>query len=145
MRQIARMSCLEITVIMFTLSICRPEAPRLHGEWAGTMEIDGVERAVTVSFDERVLRAEGEQLPVVRAARSGGRVAFAVSRDGEELLFVGSAEGGAISGPGFELRPAQSGCAESQATRKSRKTSSLRGSRRACGYTSERAPRVSLH
>jgi hypothetical protein len=95
------MTCVQLTVLVVSFSICRPAAPRLRGEWVGTMEDGGGIAFVRARFDggEGVLHVGGRgRFTLARAAESGDRVAFEMRHGSKELLFVGVFSGDSITG-----------------------------------------------
>ncbi|MCA1828504.1 MAG: hypothetical protein LC689_16390 [Myxococcales bacterium] len=93
------MGCIEITVVVLSISICRPQArpQQLPGRWVGALESRVLRAELTPGPTglTGVLRLEGgRDLMVVRAGESSSRVYL----ETDELVFVGVLRSGSIVG-----------------------------------------------
>lgn len=101
------MSCIHLTVIFLSLSICHQEEPprRLPGVWVGTLEVDGERRPVRAEFTPsgaemtgRLQLAGAGDMTLVRVSESDGSVGFQARRGDDELIFIGAFREQAIVG-----------------------------------------------
>ena len=101
------MSCIHLTVLFLSLSICHQEGPprRLPGVWVGTLEVDGERRPVRAEFTPsggemtgRLHLAGAGDMTLVRVSESDGSVGFAMSGGDDDLIFVGAFREQAIVG-----------------------------------------------
>src|SRR5580765_7870543 len=101
------MSCIHLTVIFLSLSICHQEEPprRLPGVWVGTLEVDGERRPVRAEFTPsgaemtgRLHLAGAGDMTLVRVSESDGSVGFQARRGDDELIFIGAFREQAIVG-----------------------------------------------
>ena len=111
------MSCIQLTVVLLSLSTCREEGPprRLAGAWVGLLDVDGEPRFVRAEFTpgrsgmtgSLHLAGAGEMI-LVRASESDGSVGFEMRRGDDELIFLGAFDADSIVGfvhHGGELIP----------------------------------------
>lgn len=101
------MSCIHLTVLFLSLSICRQEGPprRLPGVWGGTLEVNGERRPVRAEFTPsggemtgRLHLAGAGDMTLGRVSESDGSVGFETRRGDDELIFIGAFREQAIVG-----------------------------------------------
>ena len=99
------MSCIEITLVLLSISICRPDTSirRLPGAWVGTLESRGELKVIRAEFVRGrsgltgAVHLEGEgELALLRAVESGSGV-YLETRD-DDFVFVGSFREDSIAG-----------------------------------------------
>jgi len=91
------MSCIEIGVLLLSISVCRPDASprRLHGTWVGTLG----QKVLRAEFTRGALYVEGAgELTVLRAGESSSR---AYLEAGDDFVLVGAFQGDTMVGNAY--------------------------------------------